>query len=118
LPYILQILAAIFDFMILSGYITCAVLLTDNYHSNDKLNPLRNWLIYIRIVNGESNRHRRSSALVKLLDACVIIMIFLFFFTTLLSAGLAMLHAEERRYERAATREVVEVEEVDRRRQY
>jgi Na+/alanine symporter len=116
LPYVLQLLAAVFDFMILSGYITCAVLLTDNYHSDDKLNPLRNWLIYIRLVNGESDRHRRSSALVKLLDACVIIMIFLFFFTTLLSAGLAILSAEKR-YERAATREV-EVEEVPTRRRY
>lgn len=113
LPYTLQILAAFFDFAILSGFITSAVLLANNFHADDKLNPLRNWLIYIRLVNHQSDRHRRSSALVKLLDACVILMIILFFFTTLLSVCLAMLSTEEH-YERAATREMVEVEEGHR----
>lgn len=68
-------LAAVLDFVVLAGFVASAVILHDNFHSDDKLNPLRNWLIIVRYrAEEESLRVNRSSALVKLLDAAVIIM--------------------------------------------
>ncbi|TGZ76553.1 hypothetical protein EX30DRAFT_245186 [Ascodesmis nigricans] len=87
----LQILAALLDFIVLSGFVASAVILHANYHSDNRLNPLRNWLIIVRYRAGEESlRISRSGALVKLLDAGVIILIFLFFFTTLLCFRIAV----------------------------
>ncbi|CCX10584.1 hypothetical protein FPQ18DRAFT_313280 [Pyronema domesticum] len=116
LPYILQLIAAFFDFMVLSGYIACAVLLDKNYHSDDTKNQLWVWLVSIRRFNNETSlREKRSAGLVKLLVALVILQILLFFATTLLSFYLAMLKGEKV-YERAAEREIEyeESEEMSR----
>ncbi|KAF8543848.1 hypothetical protein BDD12DRAFT_164907 [Trichophaea hybrida] len=107
LPGPLQLIAAIFDFCILSGYIASAVLLFNNYHRDDNQNTLWRWLVGIRLAHNQTGRERRTGALVKLLDACVILMILLFFFTTLLSFCLAILSGQEH-YERAAVREEIE----------
>jgi hypothetical protein len=118
LPYPLQLVAAFFDFGILSGYIASAVLLFNNYHVDNVRNPLWRWLVAIRLAHNQSGRERRSGALVKLLDAGVILMIFLFFLTTLLSFCLAMLNGPSGReeYERASAREEVEEGKHHRRR--
>jgi hypothetical protein len=100
------LIAAFFDFMVLSGYIACAVLLDKNYHSDDTKNQLWVWLVSIRRLNNETSlREKRSAGLVKLLVALVILQILLFFATTLLSFYLAMLKGEKV-YERAAEREI------------
>jgi len=96
LPYTLQILAGIFDFAILAGYIASAVLLADDFHARADENPLRNRLVYIRTASGESSaRAARSAALVRLLAGAVVVMILLFFFSTLLSCWLATLSMHE-----------------------
>lgn len=87
------------------------MLLADNFHGDDARNPLRGWLIYIRLRAGDSDRRRRAGSLVKLLDALVILMIFLYFFTTLLSVWIVLLSMQkDGRYRRPgpAPREVVE----------
>lgn len=109
-PMAMQLLAGLFDMVILAGFITSAVLLSGNYHSDGARNPLRGWLIYLRLRADDSARAARSSALVKLLDACVILLILMFFATALLSFWLALLGLEkERRYAPAAVTEVREV---------
>ena len=75
LPLFLQTLAAILDFAILSGFITSAVLLANNFHVQGALNPLRNWLVWVRRERGEESlRFGRSASLVLLLEAAVVIM--------------------------------------------
>ena len=83
------------------------MLLADNFHGHSSENPLRNWLIYIRMVNDESDRAKRSSTMVRMLDAGVLIMVFFFFFTTLLSFWLATLSMQEH-YEKAAVADMEE----------
>ncbi|KAI5777141.1 hypothetical protein EDC01DRAFT_598250, partial [Geopyxis carbonaria] len=85
----LQLLAAILDFAILAGFITSAVLLHDNFHTDAASNRLRNWLVYVRVANQQTPRTTRTGGLVKALDAGVILMIILFFLTTLLSLYIA-----------------------------
>ena len=109
LPFPLQVVAAFFDFAILSGYIASAVLLYNDFHAEDRANPLWRWLVGIRLQAQQTGRERRTGALVKLLDAGVVLMIMLFFCTTLLSMCLALLSNQEE-YERTATREI-DVEE-------
>lgn len=105
LPFPLQIIAAFFDFAILSGYITSAVLLCNDFHTANRANPLWRWLVGMRLQAHQTGRERRTGALIRLLDAGVILMILLFFCTTLLSTFLALLSNEEE-YERTATREL------------
>lgn len=94
LGYHLQLLAAMLDFAILSGFITSVVLLSDNFHVDSSRNWLVLWLVWIRERVGETPRVKRSGALVQALDACVVLMILLFFFTTLLSVLIAQISAE------------------------
>lgn len=73
LGYTLQVVAAFYDFGILIGYIASAALLGKNFHIHSEKNPLRDWLIYIRITNGADARVARTDALVKALVALVIL---------------------------------------------
>ncbi|RPA94293.1 hypothetical protein L873DRAFT_1830383 [Choiromyces venosus 120613-1] len=96
LGYTLQLVAAFFDFVLFAGYLASAILLRHNYHNHSWRNPLRNTLIVIRTANGDSSHHMRNSGLVRLLVALVVIQVFLFFITTILSVLLARRTDRER----------------------
>lgn len=89
LGYTLQLLAAFLDFVIFVLYLASCGLLKDNFHSDSDRNPLRNALINMRAVNGESVRVNRHGGLVKMLVAGVVIQVVLFFVTTVLGAYVA-----------------------------
>jgi len=98
LGHMLQLVAAALDFVIFVGYLASAILLRHNYHARAEKNPLRNALISIRIIRGENPHDHLQSGLVRLLVALVIIELFLFFITTLLSTFVARRTRDTRVY--------------------
>lgn len=85
LNYILQLVAAFLDLAVFVLYLASAILLRENYHDDRSRNPLWGSLMVARLVQLEGDRPKLMSGLVKLLVAGVIIQLFLFFITTILS---------------------------------
>jgi hypothetical protein len=85
----LQYLAAFLDFVIFVLYLASAGLLRHNFHAHRDRNPLYRSLVFVRAAQGEDPDHHLQAGLVRLLVACVVIQIFLFFITTLLGAFVA-----------------------------
>lgn len=80
-----QIIATFFDFTLFVGYLTSAGLLRHNFHRHSGDNPLRASLIKIRTAHGIDGRDDRNGGLVRLVAGLVLIQLFLFFTTTILS---------------------------------
>jgi len=99
LGHTLQLYAAFCDFALFVGFIASAAVLHQNFHTDSTKNPLRNWLIFMRQANNEPDlRVTSTGAMVKLVDALVILEIIYFFWTTLLSIFVA--HHTQKEYEK------------------
>ncbi|KAL0635907.1 hypothetical protein Q9L58_005150 [Maublancomyces gigas] len=98
LGYTLQLVAAFLDFAIFVGYLASAGLLRHNFHTRSARNPLRNVLISLHMADGNPHRPKLFSGLVKLLGALIIIQIFLFFITTILSVFVAQKAGDRRAF--------------------
>ncbi|CUS15328.1 unnamed protein product [Tuber aestivum] len=80
-----QIIATFLDFTLFVGYVTSAGLLRHNFHRHSGENPLRASLNNIRTARGIDGREDRNGGLVRLVSALVLIQLFLYFITTVLS---------------------------------
>lgn len=85
LNHALQLVAAFLDFAVFVLYLASAILLRHNYHDSRSRNPLWGSLMHVRLLQLEDDHPYLMSGLVKLLVAGVIIQLFLFFITTILS---------------------------------
>jgi preprotein translocase subunit SecG len=106
LSHTMQLVAALFDFIVFVLYLASAILLRENYHSSRARNPLWRSLEYARatpeIDDGKldyddtSSRSTLHAGLVRLLVALTVIQTILFFFTTLLGAFVARRSPDDR----------------------